>query len=56
MQGLTGQERNKAFTETVYKVKKNSLDEASRRAADIGQLQEIIKAQSELKSLHISID
>jgi DNA primase len=55
-ESLTGQERNKAFTETVYKVKKNSLDEASRRAADIGQLQEIIKAQSELKSLHISID
>ncbi len=55
-ESLTGQERNKAFTETVYKVKKNSLDEASRRAADIGQLQEIIRAQSELKSLHISID
>ena len=55
-ESLTNEERSKAFSETVYKVKKNSLDEASRTAADIGQLQEIIKAQSALKSLHISID
>ncbi len=55
-ESLTNEERSKAFSETVYKVKKNSLDEASRAAADIGQLQEIIKAQSALKSLHISID
>jgi len=55
-ESLTNEEQNKAFSETVYKVKKNSLDEASRTAADITQLQEIIKAQSALKSLHISID
>ncbi len=53
---LTDDEWKKAFLETVIKVKKNSLDEASRTAADIGQLQEIIKARSALKTLHISID
>ena len=53
---LTDDEWKKAFSETVIKVKKNSLDEASRTAADIGQLQEIIKARSALKTLHISID
>lgn len=53
---LSNEERKKAFSETVRKVKKNSLDEASRNATDIGQLQEIIKAQSALKTLNISID
>ncbi|MCI9148571.1 MAG: DNA primase [Hungatella sp.] len=55
-ESLTNEEQKKAFSETVIKVKKNSLDEASRTAADIVQLQEIIKARSALKSLHISID
>ena len=50
------EEQRKAFSETVMKVKKNSLDEASRTATDIVQLQEIIKAQSALKTLNISID
>lgn len=50
---LTEEEWKKAFSETVLKVKKNSLDEASRTAADIGQLQEIIKAQSALKTMRI---
>ncbi len=55
-ESLSGEEQNKAFTETVYKVKKNSLDEASRTATDIAQMQDIIRAQSELKRLHISLD
>lgn len=53
---LGSEEQKKAFSETVIKVRKNSLDEASRTAMDIGQLQEIIKARSALKSLHISLD
>ncbi len=53
---LGSEEQKKAFSETVIKVRRNSLDEASRTAADIGQLQEIIKAQSALKTLHISLD
>ncbi len=52
---LNSDEQKKAFTETVIKVRKNSLDEASR-TADITQLQEIIRAQSALKTLHISFD
>ena len=38
------------------KVKKNSLDAASRNAKDIAQLQEIIKQQAALKKLSISLD
>lgn len=53
---LGSEERKKAFSETVIKVRKNSLDEASRNAADIGELQEIIRAQSALKTLHIDLD
>ncbi len=53
---LESEQQKKAFAETVIKVRRHSLDEASRSAADIGQLQEIIKAQSALKTLHISFD
>lgn len=53
---LTDEEQKKAFAETVMKVKKNSLDDASRRAADINELQQIIKAQAALKNLHIPLD
>ena len=38
------------------KVRKNSLDAASRNAKDITQLQEIIKQQAALKNLRISLD
>ncbi len=53
---LNDEEQKKAFVETVIKVRKNSLDEASRNASDMGQLQEIIRAQGALKTLHISFD
>ena len=45
----------KAVTETVRRVKKNSLDYASRNAKDIKQLQKIIGEQSKLNTLHISL-
>ena len=45
-ESLNNEEQKKAFLETVLKVKKNSLDEASRRATDIGQLQQIIREQT----------
>jgi len=38
------------------KVKKNSLDYASRHAEGILELQNIIKEQAALKDLHISLD
>ncbi len=53
---LTSQEQKKAFLETVIKVKKNSLDQASRQARDIDDLQRIIKEQAALRSLNISLD
>ncbi len=52
--GLDGTEQKKAFEETVLKVKKYSLDAASRNAKDIAQLQEIIRQQAALKTLRIS--
>lgn len=55
-ESLNNEEQKKAFSETVIKVRKYSLDEASRTASDIGQLQKIIQAQSALKTLHISLD
>lgn len=55
-ESLDNEEQKKAFSETVVKVKKNSLDYASRNASDIGQLQEIIRQQAALKTLHISLD
>lgn len=55
-ESLSNEEQKKAFSETVMKVRKNSLDAASRNAKDITQLQEIIKQQAALKQLHISLD
>ena len=55
-ESLNNEEQKKAFSETVKKIKKNSLDEQSRKATDIAQLQKIIRQQSELKNLRISPD
>ena len=55
-ESLNNEEQKKAFAETVMKLRKNSLDTASRNAKDIAQLQEIIKQQAALKQLHISLD
>ena len=55
-ESLNNEEQKKAFSETVMKVKRNSLDTASRNAKDIAQLQEIIRQQAALKQLHISLD
>lgn len=55
-ESLNNEEQQKAFSETVLRVRKNSLDIASRNATDIGELQQIIKEQAALKTLHITID
>ena len=55
-ESLNNEEQKKAFSETVIKVRKHSLDVASRNASDIETLQKIIQAQSALKTLHISLD
>ena len=55
-ESLDNEEQKKAFSETIMKVKKNSLDYASRHAAGIEELQRIIRDQAALKDLHISLD
>lgn len=55
-ESLNNEEQKKAFAETVMRVRKNSLDQASRNATDIGELQRIIREQAALKSLRISLD
>ena len=55
-ESLDNEEQKKAFSETIMKVKKNSLDYASRNAAGIEELQRIIREQAALKDLHISLD
>lgn len=55
-ESLNNEEQQKAFSETVLRVRKNSLDYASRNAADISELQGIIREQAALKTLHITID
>ena len=53
---LNNEEQKKAFSETVKKIKKNSLEVQSRNAKDIGELQRIIREQSELANLRITLD
>lgn len=53
---MSREEQEKAFTETVYRVKKNSLDQASRSATDVAALQDVIQKQAALKQLHITFD
>ena len=55
-ESLSNEEQEKAFSETVLKVRRHSLDTASRNAKDIAQLQEIIKQQAALKQISISLD
>lgn len=55
-EGLTIAECEKALNETIIRIKKNSLDNASRTVTDITKLQEIIKEQASLQKLHISLN
>lgn len=55
---LNNEEQKKAFSDTVLKIKKNSLDYQLKNVdlSDLGKMQSIIKEQSELSNLHISLD
>lgn len=53
-ESLTNEEQKKAFSETVRRVKKNSLEHQIRRAKGIDELQRLIKEQAGLANLHIS--
>lgn len=50
------EEREKALNEAVFIIKKHSLDERSRNASGLEELQQIIREQAELKNLHISLN
>lgn len=52
---LSRMEREKAFNETVIRIKKYSLDYDSKYVTNIEELQDIIKRQTELQKLHISL-
>ena len=56
---MGSKEKEKALNETVQRIKKNSLDKQSKEAIeqnDIQTLQGIIKEQTGLQKLHISLD
>lgn len=55
-ESLNNEEQQKAFSETVLRVRKNSLDHASRNATDIAELQRIIREQAALKTIRITMD
>lgn len=55
-ESLNNEEQKKAFSETVRKVKKNSLDWAGRNARDIQEFQRIVREKAALGNLHISLD
>lgn len=52
---LTIQEKERALNETVYQIKKESLDYRNSHATDLAELQKIIIEQAELQRLHISL-
>ena len=52
---MTQEETDKAITDTVRRVKNNSLKAKGRQVRDFGELQQILKAQKELDSLHITL-
>lgn len=55
-ESLSNEEQKKAFSETVIRIKKNSLDHQIRHAEGLEQLQNLIKEQAGLANLHISVD
>lgn len=53
---MTREEQNRAFRETVIRVKQNSLQQEAAKAQDIAALQQISRAQSTLKKMNITLD
>ena len=55
-ESLNNEEQKKAFSETVLRIKKSSLDHQIRHAEGLDELQRLIREQAELANLHISLD
>ena len=49
-------EQEKAINDAVLKIKKESPDKKAAEASDIAQLQQIIKEQSMLQKIHVSLN
>ncbi len=52
---LSLDEQERAINDAVHKIKKESLDYRARNATDISELQNIIKEQSMLQKIHITL-
>lgn len=52
---MTREEQNRAFRETVVRVKQNSLECQAAQAQDIALLQQITRMQNTLKTINISL-
>ena len=52
----TREERNRAFRETVLRIKRNHLEEMSKHVQQMDELQEIVRKKKELEELNISLD
>ena len=52
---LSLDEQERAINDAVHKIKKESLDYRARNATDISDLQNIIKEQSMLQKIHITL-
>ena len=52
---MSVQEKERAITDAVKKVKNNSLDYVSKTAADFNTLQNIIQEKKKLQKIHISL-
>lgn len=55
-ESLSNEEQKKAFSETVLRIKRSSLEHQIRHATGLDELQKLIKEQAELANLHISLD
>ena len=55
-ESLSNEEQRKAFSETIKKIKRFSLEERSKKASDICELQEIIRQKSELNNLQLTLE
>lgn len=55
-ESLSNDGQRKAFSDTVYRVKNNSLDHARQQATDMKELQRIIREQASLKKLSLPMD
>ena len=55
-ESLSNEEQRKVFSETIKKIKRFSLEERSKKASDIRELQEIIRQKSELNNLQLTLE